>query len=108
MLSAPTDVNAYAINNTIHVTWSAPPTLNLTNIDPDISNYQVTTHNTHTGHQTTTTVVSTEYVHRLDMELCGTELCVEVIEFRVSAVNSVGTGNMSECISSLFHEGKCN
>ena len=105
LLSAPTNLRSYSNNTAIHVTWKAPPTLDLTNIDPDIMNYVITTHNLQTGHRTSTTKTNTHYVHWPDLELCTLESCLEYIDFRVSAVNIVGRGNESESTQASFHKG---
>ena len=107
VLGAPTHLNAYSVNNSIHLSWSAPSTLNLTNIEPDIQHYVVSVHNTHTGHNSSESVIvsTTEYLRSPNTSELGRDICKE-IEFRVRAVNVVGEGNQSEVIRAAYHKGK--
>ena len=71
---------------TRELTWQAPPTLDISNVDPDISHYNVCTTFSQTGGQSCSDVQETEYSF-LNVRVA--------LEFSVSAVNVVGQSNVS-------------
>ena len=84
------------------LTWKAPPTLDLTNIDPDISNYTVYVE-VNGIHAWTDTVTETEYTFTgIPGEMIDS---CQVYTFSVSAWNVVGEGNRSVGVEGYFANG---
>lgn len=94
------------MNNSVHLSWEAPPTINLTSTEPDILYYVISLHIAHSGQNITVVVNTTEYIHEpnTDEWPWGLSLCDEV-RFRVSAVNVVGEGNASDIVTGSYHRG---
>ena len=92
LLPPPTNFNGKPLPNNlaIHLTWGAPPTLDLTGVDPDIIHYEISVFNK-TGESENFTALHTEYTYRARQVQC-TDLCQD-LEFSVLALNIVGRGN---------------
>ena len=84
--------------------WKAPPSLDLTDIDPDIMHYEISVFDNKSG-QTENYIVNgnnfTYYVH----PAYGSDLCQQ-LEFNVLAINAVGKGSKNT-INVTPHEGRC-
>ena len=86
--------------------WNAPFSLNITNVDPDISNYTVFITNLNTSRNGSETVAGTE------TEFVFTNLPGEdqnpchVYAFTVTAMNLVGEGNSSEAVLGNIRGGE--
>lgn len=93
MLPPPTNFNGKPLPNdlAIHLTWGAPPTLDLTDIDPDIMHYEISVFDNKTGESENFTVLHTEYTYLVHL-VHGTDLCQD-LEFSVLALNIVGRGS---------------
>lgn len=90
LLSPPGNVAAQQqTNSVIVVSWQPPPTLDLTDIEPDISHYEITVYNSYTGYQSTADVNGIEYMFQPDT--LTIDECTEY-GFSVLAVNVVGRG----------------
>ena len=102
LLPAPSSVSVNDMNTTaIWLSWEAPPTLDITDVDPDISNYTVYITNTscYTGIINQTTVLGTEYIFTRPP---GEEDPDPWYKFCVSAWNVVGEGERSEPVDGTF------
>ena len=93
LLSPPIHFNGKSLptNFAIDLIWRPPPSLDLTDIDPDIMHYEISILNNKTG-QIENFVVNgtnfTYYVHPAH----GSDVCQQ-LEFSVLAVNTVGRGS---------------
>ncbi len=84
----------------IILTWEAPPTLDLTGIHPDISNYTVYIE-LDSSRFLRDNVTETEYTFTGQMlDPCS------VYQFSVSAWNVVGEGSRSERVEGSLHRSK--
>ncbi len=95
LLSASTNLHVLVGNCTssaVSLTWMAPPTLDLTDTDPDIDNYTVYITNLNTNQNWLVTVGETEY------NFANTSRSHDY-QFSVSAWNAVGEGERSETIN---------
>ena len=107
MLSPPPFFSGQRLPNNLAIqfTWGAPPSLDLTDIDPDIMHFEISIFHNKTG-QTENFVVNgtnfTYYVHPAH----GSDLCQQ-LEFSVLAVNAVGKGSKNT-INVAPQEGKCS
>ena len=81
----------------IKLVWSAPFTLDVSGVDPDISTYTIC--NNITGYYTCSNTSGSGVTEHVFPSVCG------FLEFRVSAVNGAGQGNESSVVYSLcqFH-----
>ena len=79
----------------ITLTWKAPPSLDLTGVDPDILHYEISIFNNATGVAENFTSNKTEYTYYVNEGQLRVDTCQE-IDFSVLAVNSVGRGNKSD------------
>ena len=97
-MAAPTNLEAVSITTTaIHLTWDHPYTLDVTDIDPDISGYMIYIRNANTGNTTTVSVTETKYtLVRQDFSHC------DMFEFRIQALNVVGEGNVSDPVAATY------
>ena len=93
LLPPPTNFNGQSLPNdlAIHLTWGAPPTLDLTGVDPDIIHYEISVFDNKTGESENFTTLHTEYTYPVH-QIHGTDLCQD-LEFSVLALNIVGRGN---------------
>ena len=107
LLSAPLELNGDPQPNisAIHLTWIAPPSLDLTNIDHDITYYEIFVFDNKTGETENYTSFTTNYTYYNIMY--DTQHVVDtcqMLEFAVYAVNVVGRGSEST-ISVGLHTG---
>ncbi len=95
MLPQPTNFNGQPLPNdlTIFLTWEAPLSLDLTDIDPDITHYEISVFDNKTGASENFTTFHTEYTY-LVHHIHSTDLCQD-LEFSVLALNVVGKGSKS-------------
>jgi hypothetical protein len=97
LLSPPTGFRGQPLPNNleIHLTWGAPPSLDLTGIDPDIMNYEISVFLNETGESENFTTLHTEYTY-LVRQIHSADLCHDQdLEFSVLALNVVGRGSKS-------------
>ncbi len=80
------------MSSAVSLTWMAPPTLNLTDMDQNIDNYTVYITNLNTNQNWLVTVGETEY------NFANTSRSHDY-QFSVSAWNAVGEGERSETIN---------
>ena len=101
LLSAPTNMQATQANSSaIRLYWDPPFTLDITNVDPDISGYTVSITNTNTNVTSERNVTKPEFLFQEE----GYDPC-HVYLFEVSALNPVGVGNTSDVMNKCFGEG---
>jgi hypothetical protein len=97
LLPPPTNFSGQPVplpnNLAIHLTWGAPPTLDLTDIYPDIMNYEISVFHNKTGESENFTTLHTEFTY-LVHQIHGTDLCQDLM-FSVLALNIVGRGSKS-------------
>ena len=86
-LTAPADLNVSSTVDIIYLSWTAPSTLDITDVDPDISNYTVYIIDIATS---TTNTTHTEYTF-----CCPASFAHQSYEFSVSAWNELGEGSRS-------------
>ncbi len=105
LLEAPGNLVVSEQRQTIVLTWEEPPTLDLTDIDPDIDPYTVYITNLNTSQSLSVNVTETKYIFT---GLQGETLLnpCSVYQFSVSAWNVVGEGEMSEPAEGHFIDGK--
>jgi len=98
LLAPPPKLKVVSVTSTtIHLTWVQPFSLDITGIEPDISNYVVYIRNTNTGNITTTSLSETEYTFmRQDFGYCDT------FEFSVLAMNDAGEGSRTDPVAASF------
>lgn len=103
LLSPPLNLGGYSLpNNTvIHLKWNAPPSLDLTGIDPDM-HFEISVQNNMTGQRQNFIVFASEYMYIQDS--CSISVC-QKLDFSVRAVNAVGKSNKTTTIVA-FHAGK--
>ena len=106
-LSSPYQLNGQAQPNisVITLSWRAPPSLDLTGVDPDILYYEIFVFDNATGMTENFTSFAAEYTYYLNEfdRQNNIDTCQE-LDFSVLAVNSVGRGNKSD-ISIGLHAG---
>ena len=83
-LSAP-DVMYYVRDGSIHFSWSPPFSLNITDVEPDISHYLV---NVYGDDLPEYTVITTQTQYTVQMGNCA----INKYQVEVAAVNVVGVG----------------
>ena len=101
-LSAVDSLNLTASNATPSLTWEPPFTLDITNVDPDITGYCVDVINS----------TSSETVHS-ECRITDTEFCYpippdascHIYFFAITAVNEVGMGEIANLTSSMIKTG---
>ena len=92
--------------------WDSPVTLDITDLDPDISSYTVYITNTNTGNTGTVSVTELDESGVVETEYTFTGLPGEdpdpchVYQFSVSAWNVVGEGERSGQVEAWFLEGE--
>ena len=95
----------------IKLTWTPPFTLDITDVDPDISNYTVYIINTNTSNTGTVSVTELDESGVVETEYTFTGLPGEdpdpchVYQFSISAWNVVGEGERSEPVEEWFLGG---
>ena len=101
MLAAPTNLQVVYMNTTtIHLTWKAPFSLIITGTSkPDILAYHLEITNQNIGNVTNYMVNTTECFLLVDGGCISYEACVY-------AINTVGKGNLSECVTMTSLGGK--
>ena len=87
-------------SSTIHLYWDPPFTLDITNVNPDISGYTVSITNTNTNVTSERNVTKPEFLFQEE----GYDPC-HVYVFEVSAWNPVGVGEKSDVIDECFGGG---
>ena len=89
-------------NHTIQISWDPPETLDLTDIEPDISHYivRIRSNSSNSFQEETITISETEYIFRLR----GIDQCMPY-EIMVTGVNLVGSGANSTVHASF--SGEC-
>ncbi len=105
LLEAPGHLVVSEQRQTIVFTWEEPPTLDLTDIDPDIDPYTVYITNLNTSQSLSVNVTETKYTLT---GLPGETVLnpCSFYQFSVSAWNVVGEGEMSEPAEGHFIDGK--
>ena len=83
--------------------WDAPFSLNITDVDSDISNYTVFITNLNTSRNGSETVTETEFVFTNLPEEDPNPCYIYI--FGVTAVNIVGEGNISEPVQGNIRGG---
>ena len=109
LLSPPLQLQGLPLPNisAIHLTWSPPPSLNLTGIEPDINHYEITVFNNKTGARENFSSLATEFTYYIQEVDHYVDTCQELV-FSVLAVNVVGKGK-SSIISVALNSGTyCN
>ena len=101
MLAAPTNLKVVSMNTTtIHLTWTAPFTLIITGTsNPDILGYRLQITYQNIGNVTMVNTTNAEYFLLVDGDCIFYEACV-------CAINVVGKGNLSECVTMTSLGGK--
>lgn len=104
LLPPPTNFNGQPLSDdlAIHLSWVAPPSLDLTGIDPDIAQYEISVFHNKTGDSENFTTLHTEYTY-LVHQIYSTDLCQD-LEFSVLALNTVGRGSKNT-INVALQEG---
>ena len=98
-------------NGDIKLSWTPPFTLDITDVDPDISNYTVYITNTNTSNTGTVSVAELDESGVVETEYTFTGLPGEdpdpchVYQFSVSAWNVVGEGERSDPMEGYFVRG---
>ena len=87
-------------SSAIHLYWDPPFTLDITNVNPDISGYTVSITNTNTNMTSERNVTEPEFLFQEE----GYDPC-HVYLFEVSALNPVGVGEKSDVIDECFGGG---
>lgn len=105
MLPPPTNFSGQPLPNilAIHLTWGAPPSLDLTGIDPDIVHYEISVFYNATGENEHFITLHTEYTYLVG-QIHNTDLCQD-LEFSVLALNVVGRGSKNTINNIAPQEG---
>lgn len=104
MLSSPLNLKGQPLNyTTIHLSWIAPPSIDLTGVDLDISYYEILVFHNKTDQTENFTVNATEFIYTRDTSIGSIETCQE-LDFSVQAVNIVGKGDKTT-VGIAFHTG---
>ena len=99
LLTAPTNMQASQPNSSaIHLNWEPPFTLDITNVDPDISGYTVSITNTNTNVTSERNVIKAEFLFQEEEN----DTHYGYYSFSVSALNPVGVGEKSDAIGESF------
>ncbi len=105
LLEAPGHLVVSEQRQTIILTWEEPPTLDLTDIDPDIDPYTVYITNLNTSQSLSVNVTETKYTFTGLLGETVLNPC-SFYQFSVSAWNVVGEGGMSVPAEGHFIDGK--
>ena len=98
-LAAP-DLSVISITNeVIKLKWVPPFTLDITNVDPDITNYSLHIWSLDTGEHVVIVTNDSEYTFTKDNNIC------RIYKFTVAGVNTVGKGNRSSPVIVDFPAG---
>ena len=113
LLAPPVALTVMNTNSSaIKLTWTPPFTLDITDVDPDISNYTVYITNTNTSKNGTVSVTKLDENGVVETEYTFTGLPGEdpdpcpVYQFSVSAWNVVGEGERSGPVEGWFLGGE--
>ena len=87
-------------SSAIQLNWDPPFTLDITNVELDISGYTVSITNNNTKVTSKRNVTKPEFLFQEE----GHDAC-HVYLFNVSALNPVGVGNTSVVMDKCFGEG---
>ena len=105
-LSAVGDLSATVLGSTISLTWNSPFTLDITNVDPDIT-YRVDVINSTSSQvihsQGGITITQYNYTTSLSPE----RRACDVFKFTITPFNRVGSGNVSTTSQYYSSHGKC-
>ena len=89
-------------NSTVHLTWTAPFSLNIVGIHPDIEGYRVYMIDNANRIVESYEVITSEF----SLDIHSNEQCFSA-DFIVTAVNAVGEGDGSRVSCSLPLNSKC-
>ena len=112
LLVSPNVVVSGIASSAVFLGWKGPPTLDITDVDLDISSYTVYITNTNTGNTGTVSVAELDGNGVVETEYTFTGLPGEdpdpchVYQFSVSAWNVVGEGERSEPVEGWFLGGE--
>lgn len=101
LLRAPSLVSVVSNYTTIHLTWNAPYTLDITGVEPDISHYEVHIKNVDSEQyfRVNTSVTSYSFDQQSSSTACS------VFEFQIAAVNLAGVGEKSAAVYGSYNIG---
>ena len=99
LLGAPSGLSVNSNYTVIDLIWNEPYSLDITNMEPDISHFRITVENTRTGSYF---LANTSRAKFMLYQQSSVDVCT-IYRFQVAAVNSVGFGESSEAVNSSFN-----
>jgi hypothetical protein len=102
LLEAPFAIIVSTNYTTILLNWKAPPSLNITDMEPDISHFLVSVENTNDGKYFIINTSETMYAFQRQSHA----VACAVFTFQIAAVNPVGSGQNSATVNGSFTKRK--